>query len=191
MVGLWESTSTSRGGIGGNIEFKADGSFVSAVTVLVDLRYEAKNGKIYIGKNRGEPVSYEAGAGFKVDNTALVLVGPNGQEEVRKRLGPARANSIVGKYKYRHYTGAMAYEQYTADGIMQFRLPMQSTRGCYRVAGNEIRVVSLHQDAKILRYKLSADRLVLTDKERPSTYKLVKEGPWYDSANIDYKPATK
>ena len=191
LVGLWESTSISKGGIGNNIEFRIDGSYVAAVTVLVDLRYEVKNGKLYTGKNTGEPVSFEAGAEIKVDNNALILIGQNGEKEVRNRISPGRANSVVGKYKYRHYTGAIAYEQFTADGLMQFRLPMQSTRGCYLVSGNEVKVTSPNQEAKTLQYKLSAGRLVLVDQKNPSTYKHVKDGAWYESGNIDYKPPDK
>jgi hypothetical protein len=191
LVGLWESTSISKGGIGSNIEFRADGSFISAVTVLVDLRYEVKSGRLYIGKNPGEPVSYETGAEFKVDNTALVLIGQNGEKEVRQRISPGRADSVVGKYKYRHYTGAVAYEHFTPDGIMQFRLPMQSTRGCYQVTGNEIKFISPNQETKTLQYKLSTGRLILFDQKNPSTYKPVTEGAWYDSGNIDYKPPDK
>ena len=191
LLGLWESTSISRGGIGNNIEFRTDGSYVAAVTVLVDLRYEVKDGKLYTGKNAGEPVSYEAGTDIKVDNNALILIGQNGEKEIRKRISPERTDSVVGKYKYRHYTGAIAYEQFTPDGIMQFRLPMQSTRGCYLTTGNEIKVTSPNQEAKTLQYKLSTGRLILVDQKNPSTYKHVKDGAWYESANIDYKPPDK
>jgi hypothetical protein len=191
LVGLWESTSISKGGIGNNIEFRMDGSYIAAVTVLVDLRYEVKNGKLYTGKNAGEPVSYEAGTEIKVENNALVLIGQNGEKEVRKRISPGRADSVVGKYKYRHYTGAIAYEQYTADGVMQFRLPMRSTRGCYLVTGNEVKVIPPDQEAKTLQYKLSTGQLILIDQKNPSTYKRVKDGAWYESGNIDYKPPDK
>lgn len=191
LVGFWESTSISKGGIGNNIEFKIDGSYIAAVTVLVDLRYDVKDGRLYTGKNTGEPVSYEAGAEIKVENNALVLIGQNGEKEVRKRISPGRANSVVGKYKYRHYTGAIAYEQFTADGIMQFRLPVRSTRGCYLVTGNEVKVIPPDQEAKTLQYKLSTGRLVLVNQKNPSTYNHVKDGAWYESGNIDYKPPDK
>jgi hypothetical protein len=191
LVALWESTSISKGGIGNNIEFRIDGSYIAAVTVLVDLRYEVKNGKLYTGKNSGEPVSYEAGAEIKVENNALVLIGQDGEKEVRKRISPGRADSVVGKYKYRHYTGAIAYEQFTADGIMQFRLPMRSTRGCYLVTGNEVKVIPPDQEAKTLQYTLSTGRLVLVEQKNPSTYKRVKDGAWYESGDIDYKPPDK
>lgn len=191
LAGLWESTSISKGGIGNNIEFRMDGSYTAAATVLVDLRYEVKNGRLYTGKNIGEPVSYEAGAEIKFENNALVLIGQNGEKEVRKRIGPGRADSVVGKYKYRHYTGAIAYERFTADGVMQFRLPMRSTLGCYQATETEVKVFLPDQEAKTLSYKLSTDQLVLFDQQKPSTYKRVKDGAWYESRSIDYKPPDK
>jgi len=186
LVGLWESASTSRGGIGNNIEFRADGSFVSAITVLVDLRYEVKDGKLYTGKNRGEPVSYEEGDRINIKPDALVSIGPNGEQLVRKRLRPDRGNSIVGQYKYRHYTGGMAYEQYGSDGIMRIRIPMTSSRGCYRLDRGTVSIRALQGEPRSLKYKLQADRLALEDQGRPMNYNHVKEGPWYDSEKIDY-----
>jgi hypothetical protein len=191
LVGLWESASSSKGGIGNNIEFRSDGSFVAAVTVIVDLRYETRDGKLYIAKNPQEPVSYETGAEFKVDNTALVLVGPNGEKEVRNRIGPKLSDSVVGKYTYRHYTGGIAYEQFTADGILKFRLPMQSAYGCYLVTDKEIKISFPNKEPRALQYNLGTDGLVLTDQKGPSRYRPVKEGAWYESGNIDYTPPEK
>ena len=37
LVGLWESRETSKGGIGHTVEFRPDGTYVEAPTVLVDL----------------------------------------------------------------------------------------------------------------------------------------------------------
>jgi hypothetical protein len=188
LVGLWESVSASKGGIGNNIELRPDGSFVAAVTVIVDLRYETRDGKLYIAKNPQEPISYETGVEFKIDNTALTLVGQNGEKEVKDRIGPKISDSVVGKYRYRHYTGGIAYEQFTADGILKFRLPMQSTHGCYLAAGKEIKISFPNREPRTLQYNLGSDGLVLTDQKAPSRYKLVKEGAWYESGNIDYKP---
>ena len=188
LVGLWESTSISRGGIGNNIEFRIDGSYNAAVTVLVDLRYEVKNGKLYIAKNPGEPVSYKAGAEIKIENNALVLIGKNGEKEVRNRISQRVGDSVVGMYKYRHYTGGIAYEQFTADGFMHFRLPMRSTSGCYVLKGKEVKITSQDQEPKQLKYKVSLESLVLDDQKKLSKYNRVKDGAWYKSDDIDYKP---
>ena len=39
IVGLWDSTRTSAGGLGTTLEFRADGTFVEAATVIVNTYY--------------------------------------------------------------------------------------------------------------------------------------------------------
>lgn len=187
LVGLWESTATSRGGIGNNIEFRVDGSYVAAVTVLVDLRYDVKDGKLYTAKNRGGAVSYEEGTRIRIEPDALVAIGPNGEQEIRNRMKPERGNSVLGQYKYRHYTGGVAYEQYGSDGTMRFRLPMTSSRGCYRLDRGTVSIMTQKDGPRSIKYKLQADRLVLEDQGKPANYNRVKEGPWYNSETIDYR----
>jgi len=187
LVGFWESSLISKGSIGNNIEFKSDGSYISAVTVLVDILYKVKNGKIYNAKNPGEAVSFESGASIRIEDDALVLIDQEGKEGVRNRITERKGDSVLGKYKYRHYTGGIAYEQYTDDGVLKFRLPMRSTRGCYIIDGNNVNIILSNKESKALKYKLNSKNLILKDKGRESAYKLVKEGAWYESDKIDYK----
>lgn len=48
LVGFWETERTSKGGIGHTFEFKEDGSYLEAVTVIVDQKYHYDNGKLSI-----------------------------------------------------------------------------------------------------------------------------------------------
>jgi hypothetical protein len=157
VIGLWESTAITRGGIGHNIKFRSDGSYKTATVVLVDLAYDIRNGKLYISKNRGEPVNYEQGARIELNESEMILLGDNGQREVRKRLAVNGEKSIIGKYKYRHYTGAIAYEQYTADGLMKLRLPMSTNSGCYSLDHNMIIVSQTENDSKNNEISVSSD----------------------------------
>ena len=187
LVGLWESVASSRGGIGNNIEFRKDGSYVAAVTVLVDLNYEVKEGKLFTGKNNGEPVSFVEGEAITIGDTALVVKGENGGKEVRDRVTPGAGTAIVGVYKYRHYTGGIAFERFTPDGILNFRLPMSSISGCYSIDDNEISVAAQGQETEIVHYTLRAGNLLLGAEDKMSTFNRVKEGAWYESEVIDYK----
>lgn len=191
LIGFWESASTSKGGIGNNIEFGEDGSYIAALTVIIDLNYAVKDGKIYNSKKPGEPVSYETGAEIIVGDDSLVLIGENDKKEVRNRIGARVDDSVVGKYKYRHYSGGMAYEQFTADGAMHFRMPMQSIHGCYSIEGDEIKVIIQDQEPKNLHYELRAESLFIEGSKGPSEYTHVKEGAWYESGYIDHKKPDK
>ncbi len=191
IVGLWESATTSRGGIGNNIEFRKDGSFITAMTVIVDLNYQVKEGKLYTGKKQGEPVSFENGKEISDEKQSLILIGKNGQKEIRKRTTPKVDNSIFGIYKYRHYTGAIAYERFTADGVMNFRLPMSSSKGCYELSNNKITLNIPGKKTNTIQFNFSEVKLVLTGKGNESIYNRVAEGAWYDSENIDYQKQRK
>lgn len=186
LVGLCESDTTSRDGIGNNIEFRRDGSFVAAVTVLVDLNYQVKDGKLYTAKNKGEPVSFEAGAEISFENNSLVLIGPNGEKEIRSRLSSKIDGSVIGSYKYRHYMGGIAYERFTAEGIMNFRLPMDSSYDCYKLNANEIELDMPDGIEDTIRYSVSGEKLTLVDKDTKSVYNHVTEAARYDSENGNY-----
>lgn len=187
LPGLWESASISKGGIGHNIEFRQDGAFIAAVTVLVDLRYEVKDGKLYTGKKPGEPVSYDSGTDIKIKHDGLTLTGLDGKPYFRNRISPDSDSSIVGIYKYRHNTGATVYEFYTADGIMHFRLPMQATQGCYTLDGTDIKLTRPGQEPQRLQYNVGPETLTLDDRDIQTVYNRVIEGSWYNSSDIGDK----
>ena len=102
VIGLWESTSVSRGGIGHNFEFRDDGSYTTAATVLVDLTYDIKNGSFYMSHNKGEPINYEKGAKIEITKSGFTLTGENREKEIKTKEIPSTEETIVGEYKYRH-----------------------------------------------------------------------------------------
>lgn len=187
LLGFWESAATSQGGIGGNIEFRQDGSYASAIAVQVDLAYEVKNGKLYIGKNAGEPVSYETAYGVQAGPDALIVTDPGGAANKKMRITPSAGDAVVGRYRYRHYTGGIAYEQYTPAGLMKLRIPMRALQGCYVVTGDGIEMTGANQTEGTVPYALDGLRLRLGHKDGWIEYHRVAEGAWYDSTVIDYK----
>lgn len=175
QIGLWESAATSRGGIGNNIEFKSDGSYISAIMVRVDLNYDVKEGMLFIAKNKGEPVSYENGTKIKIMNDAYMTIGPDGKTEVRSRIGATQSNTIVGEYKYRHYTGAIAYEQFTKGGLLRLRIPMGSDSGCYSIDGAKIEFIPKNKGSTSIRYRIESGKLILDRDKGTTIYNFVPE----------------
>jgi hypothetical protein len=49
LVGLWESDVKSKGGIGTAMEFRSDGTYTMATTVLVDAFYRVVRDRLVIG----------------------------------------------------------------------------------------------------------------------------------------------
>ena len=186
ITGLWEAASVSRGGIGHNIEFRNDGTYTMAVTVLIELSYEIKNGKFFMSHNKGESIDYDKGAKIEITKLGFTLTNENGETEVKIKERPSKEKTIVGKYIYRHYTGAMAFEKYTNDGIVKFRLPKKSFSGCFFIDENTIKVTRPHEETVEMKYKLSNTVLYLNNSEGKNSYNFVSEGTWYESKEIDY-----
>lgn len=190
LVGLWESAQTSKGGIGHTLEFKADGSFLEAITVLVDLAYRVEHRKLFVAETAAAAKQAKDGSQVKVDGDVLVVTGPDGATERRTRMakdGPA--TSIVGAWSYRHYTGGIAYERYHPDGRLSFRLPMTSSAGCYRTRAGTLSLVFADNRANTLGYSRTGDRLdVRSGKDKTTGYRRSAAGPWYPRDRIDYRP---
>lgn len=190
LVGLWESTQTSKGGIGHTLEFKADGSFLKAVTVLVELSYRVENGKLFVAEAPAAAKQAQDGIKIELEGDALVVTGPDGSVERRNRIAKDGAvKSIVGAWSYRHYTGAIAYERYHPDGRLSFRLPMTSSSGCYQAKAGALTLVLTDNRNSPLGYTLQGDLLDLRSKQDKATrYRRSPAGPWYPRDNIDYQP---
>jgi hypothetical protein len=187
LLGLWESVAISSGGIGSNIELRKDGSFTTAVTVLVDLKYQVKDGKLYIAEDSNKPVSFDTGLDISYEKNALLIHGKDGSKEIKYRVTPLKKDSIIGIYKYRHYTGGMAFERYTSDGMLNFRLPMKSTSGCFVKAKKQLKLKTPDGKMEAISYGISEGKLILGGKDNKSMYSRVVDGAWYDSKKIDFK----
>jgi len=187
LLGFWESNTTSRGGIGNNIEFRKDGSYNSSVVVLVDLAYVVINGKIYISPSKGAPINNDQGIKIEINDQSLTLIGENGEKVVKNRIKTSNSESIVGQYKYRHYTGAIAYELYTNDGLLKLRIPMSADGGCYSIENNIVNMTKENEEPKRMEFSLSPGMLSLKSPNNSYSYNLVDEGAWYKSDEIDYK----
>jgi hypothetical protein len=192
LLGLWESTQTSKGGIGHTIEFRSDGTFVEAVTVLVNMHYRVIGDRLFVD---GQPIhddvdpSRSVKISFEADR--MFQAGPDGSSVVRERVGTAVAGapSVVGAWRYRHYSGGIAFERYTPDGMIFFRLPMTSSVDCYRVKDNKIQLSKPDKEETIFSYELKGKELQLTetvDEHSVYLYWLEDFGPWYDREHIDY-----
>ncbi len=187
LVGLWDSATTSTGGIGSTLEFRADGTVVEATTVIVDAFYRATGGRLVIAE---KPFAAEAPADMsvriEVEGDVLRWTGPDGSTVRKERLGRAEAGKpgIVGAWRYRHDTGTTAFERYTDDGRMFFRLPMKSWVGRYVVKGSQLVLTRPNQADVVMKIVQGNDDLTLSSGGRTTTYRRDNAGPWYDRERI-------
>jgi len=195
LVGLWESEQVSKGGIGHTLEFKADGSYIEAMTVIVDMLYRFDNGKLAVFEPQATPDRIKgSGVDITFTDNGHILKGPDGSSVRKERLGKVHAKEIapiVGVWRYRHYTGGMAFERYTPEGVMQFRLPMSSSTGCYNMEKNHLNIIQ-NNIKTIMPFKLNGDQLALENESKPpSRYRRDYAGGWYPRDTIENAPQQK
>jgi hypothetical protein len=187
LVGLWDSATTSKGGIGVTLEFRADGTFVDATTVIVNAHYRVIGHRLVVGE---QPVGPAAGTvesvQIKIDGRLLRATGPDGSVVSKERIGLPEpgAPAIVGAWRYRHYTGAMAFERYAADGRMYFRLPMRSFAGRYVLKGRELSLTASNRPPVTMAVALEGDTLTLSESNRTTPYRRDAAGPWYEREHV-------
>ena len=187
LIGLWDSAATSSGGIGQTLEFRADGTFVEATTVIVDGYYRLIDDRIIVGEQPPGPDAETASAPrIKINGDLLVETDPDGSIVRKERIGPkvAGVTGIVGAWRYRHYTKAIAFERYTNDGRMLFRLPMISAVGHYSLDGNELLLAWPSKPEMRMAIEIRGDALRLSRDGRTTDYRRDKAGPWYEREHI-------
>jgi hypothetical protein len=67
------------------------------------------------------------------------VLSANGCSRKLTRLDTLPGDSgLVGRWKSLHMTGVPAYEEYTADGRVRMRVPIQVQKGVFSMVGNSI-----------------------------------------------------
>lgn len=183
LVGLWESRETSKGGIGHAVEFRPDGTYVEAPTVIVELPYQVSGDRLIL---KEVPETR-----FEIQGDTLTQTGPDGSRIQKERLGKAVEGSpaIVGVWRYRHDTGVTAFERYTPDGRLLLRLPMTSTTGCYRIQGGSLSLNESGGKKTTIPIEMKPGELVFKEPGKPGTaYGRAADGPWYDLRMGQFSP---
>jgi hypothetical protein len=180
VLGVWESTSTSRGGIGHAAEFHADGTVRMAMLILHQGRYRVEGDRLVIGDGENS----ESGPLGKIENDRWT-VEADGTKVVKKRVGTAVTGqpAIVGVWTYSVDENAKAYERFRADGWLEYRMPMATlATGRYEKAGDMLRLKL--EGALALEYQvvIEGDRLRVTAVGEVREYRFAGEKPWYPLA---------
>lgn len=184
LTGFWESEATSRGGIGTVILINADGTCEYTVTVKVQFKYTFDAGKLsFAGDADGTP---PATLDATVSGDTLVVRPPVGDPITKTRVGAAAdpEHPIVGVWRYPHASGGTAWERYTADGTMEFRLPMSERPSTCAVTGDRLAITSpqMKTDA---RFDVNGDLLRLFGASaEPRVFQRVAGGRWYGKADL-------
>ena len=186
VAGFRESRNTTKGGIGHTLELRPNGTFVEATTVIVDSTYHVSGDRLFIDAV-SEDKKKRDGVEFRIEGDLLIEKAPDGPAVKKERIGKAEPGSppIVGVWRFRHETGAIAYERFGADGRVSLRLPLASSTGCYKVQGDRLAMSKPDRKEVSLPFELRAGEFVLHGPgQAPTAYGFVAEGPWYDREHL-------
>lgn len=180
LVGLWETATPGVGGAGHTLEFRADGTMISAFAIVLQFAYSFDRGTLFTADNATALAAEVEGPRIEIEGNVLVLTDAKGGSVRKERVGPVEdpGRPIVGVWRYRHDRGPMAYERYTADGQLSFRMPLSSNHGCYTLTGGTLTV---DVDAKPAKFtpRLEGDALELKREGHPSSHYRRAPSVWY------------
>jgi hypothetical protein len=182
LIGLWESRDVSRGGIGHTIEFRHHGTYVEAPTVIINSTYRVSGDQLFVDT----PGAPREQSKIRIEGDTLTQTLHDGSSLPKVRVGQAETGSspIVGTWRYGAMLGTGAFEKYTADGRMLFRLPLRSSTGCYQIEGDRLLLSKPISGETAFTFNLPAGgELILKSSSRnPKSYpyKKSEDGLWYE-----------
>jgi hypothetical protein len=162
VVGTWEAAVRSHGGIGTTALFSSDSEFRLVIGAMVDANYKLEGNQFtFYGADGGRKVSQTATLSWAGD-TAVLSAG-----SVSRRLARLDRTSspptLVGRWRYFHSTGVPAYEEYSSDGLIRLRVPIQVRKGRYSVRGDTLvlSISSPPEENLAAKFALRGDTLTL------------------------------
>lgn len=162
LIGVWESSETTKGGLGAIYEFREDGGLMAGMGALVNSTYDPKDQ--YLQQFMNQP--YEKSD--VDDSRPIKIMG-----------GPLEAPAYVGVWKFRHNTGGYAFQKITEDGRTMLRVPFPMPWGKYELKGRKIRITRAGCPPVEITYKVTEKTLELTTPGK-KTLRLVRVIPtWY------------
>jgi hypothetical protein len=175
-VGFWESVETSQGGIGAALELTEDGRVRLSAVVLVESAYRLDGDHLVLT----DPAGGEQEIPITFGHGTMTMTGPDGSKLEKTRLQDPSAGSspILGDWFYDYFGQGTAYERYTEDGKMLFRLPLRIDAGTYRLQGGRMKVEVAGQKKK-WTWRLDGGELVIGPRGKESRYRRVPDGAWY------------
>lgn len=187
LVGVWESVSRSKGGIGMTLEFKADGSAVHSPGAMVDFHYHLEGDRVVV-----EQPDAELPLVFRYRDGVLSMVAPPQASELpdspMERIGTSAPGDpgFVGRWRsgppaqpvspqleeMEQAAAAMdeSFFVFTRDGRMLLRVPFVNETGRYSVAGGRV-TLEFSGGTNSVPYRIEGDTLILGETTAENRYR--------------------
>jgi hypothetical protein len=175
LVGRWDAEARSSGGLGIWFELADQGACQQTVGAMVDATWslEGEGLTVSIPNPSGPPVVQHASVSFQGPTQTQVFEGLPKQ---MTRWGPSPgAPSIVGVWTYQHPAGGTAYEEYTQDGRMLFRLPIKTTSCRWTLDADRLVLTVGNQSTKS-RWRITGEKLTMEADTESRTFRREQAG---------------
>jgi hypothetical protein len=179
LVGFWESVETAQGGIGSALLFTADGRFRQTAVVAVETRYRLDGAELVLEAGPGTETAQTIPVVFGPDT--MTMTSPDGKQLHKKRFRKQSGDPspLLGDWTYAYAGQGTCFERYSADGNMQFRLPLKTEAGTYRIDKQRVRLQPNRGKIQKWSFERTGDTLRIGPKGSLTQYRQVKEGRWY------------
>jgi hypothetical protein len=163
LVGRWDAEGRSRGGLGSWLELARDGSCAQSIGAMVDGTWTLEGQTLTLTVTDEKGVAQGQSARVDVAGNVQTQTG-SGQSRKMTRMGSATSATMphVGVWRYFHYTGEQAFDEYTVDGRFLFRMPM-GTEACRWKATPTALRLTFPQRVQETEWQIAGDRLTLAD----------------------------
>jgi hypothetical protein len=175
LVGRWDAETRSNGGLGIWFELADQGACQQTVGAMVDATWslEGEGLTVTIPNPAGPPIVQRASVSFEGPTLTQVF---EGVPKHMMRQGPSPATpSIVGVWRYPHPTGGTAYEEYTQDGRMLFRLPIKTTSCRWTVDAGRL-VLAVGNQSTTSRWRIAGEKLTMEAETGSRTFRREQAG---------------
>jgi hypothetical protein len=171
LVGTWEAAKRSYGGISVTAIFSPEGVVSLVLGAMVDAKYNVEGDKFTLeAQDRGKSGREEQTLTFAGDTA--VLSGHGCSMRLTRLESGASEKSLVGQWRLMHMTGVPAYEEFTPEGLVRLRVPMQVQKGLYSAEDKKLSLHILSPKAQDIeaRFELEGDTLTLSNNGKHDRY---------------------
>jgi hypothetical protein len=171
LIGTWAADARTKGGLGAALLFADDQSVTSTFGALVDFSYELRDGvlRTTFTDEKGNPSTTSRVVRLAGDTLEL----ESDDSDPAKRVNMARVglpidggHSILGTWRFQHYTGVPATWQYTSTGLALLSVLFTTKRGKFAVKNGSMTISWDDGSTENFGIELTRTSLVLLKPER-------------------------
>ncbi len=175
LVGRWDAETRSNAGLGIWFELADQGACSQTVGVMVDGTWKLDDERLTLSVPvpSGPPAVQHGSVSF---DGPMLTQAFEGTPKLMLREGPSPATpSLSGVWTYPYPTGGTAYEEYTPDGRLLFRLPIKTTSCRWSVDADRL-VLTIGNESMTAVWRIADDRLTMDVNGQSRAYRRERAG---------------